>query len=282
MEELYNQLYNDGKYTKTFEDFNVQFGSPEKSEKLYQALNQSGDYTRSFDEFKTQFSIPAKIQDSASADPTAESSQEDTGSKSEEPLSAWQSIKNTFKKAGERIYDVVEFWGTDEGANSGLDIATNSFYSLLSSQEAVDEYAKNNPGWLSEGMGSEKTIDAIKKYKEEQDEGNFATKGLVASAKDGDVGGLIAGGVEALVNAFSSGVYFLGTAGAGVFSEVAAENYITYNEQKAENLGVSLDELIRSGEADNLAPVGLGAVSVGLERFGFGKVLKATAGKNII
>ena len=30
MEELYNQLYNDGKYTKTFEDFNVQFGSPEK------------------------------------------------------------------------------------------------------------------------------------------------------------------------------------------------------------------------------------------------------------
>ena len=83
MEELYNQLYNDGKYTKTFEDFNVQFGSPEKSEKLYQALNQSGDYTKSFDEFKTQFSIPAKIQDSASADPTAES-RKDTGFKSED------------------------------------------------------------------------------------------------------------------------------------------------------------------------------------------------------
>lgn len=281
MEELYNQLYNDGKYTKTFEDFNVQFGSPEKSEKLYQALNQSGDYTRSFDEFKTQFSIPAKIQDSASADPTVES-RKDTGSKSEELLSAWQSIKNTFKKAGERIYDVVEFWGGEEGAGSGLDIATNSFYSLLSSQEAVDEYAKNNPGFMSEGLGSEATIEAIGKYKAEQDESNFATKGLVASAKDGDVGGLIAGGVEALVNAFSSGIYFLGTVGAGVFSEVAAENYITYNEQKAENLGVSLDELIRSGEADNLAPVGLGAVSVGLERFGFGKVLKATAGKNII
>jgi hypothetical protein len=200
----------------------------------------------------------------------------------EEPLSAWQSIKNTFKKAGERIYDVVEFWGAEEGAGSGLDIATNSFYSLLSSQEAVDEYAKNNPGFMSEGLGSEATIEAIEKYKLEQDESNFATKGLVASAKDGDVGGLIAGGVEALVNAFSSGIYFLGTGGAGVFSEDVAENYITYNKQKAENLGVSLDELIRSGEADNLVPVGLGAVSVGLERFGFGKVLKAAAGKNII
>jgi hypothetical protein len=284
MEKLFNSLSEQGKYTKSFEDFQTQFGSKEGQEKLYGALKSSGDYTKSFGDFSNQFfaADPVKTNDSASADPAVESSQEDMGSRSEEPLSAWQSIKNTFKKAGERIYDVVEFWGTDEGANSGLDIATNSFYSLLSSQEDVDEYAKNNPGWMSEGLGSEATIKAIEKYKEEQDESNFATKGLVASAKEGDVGGIVAGTVESLVNAFSSGIYFLGTAGAGVFSEVAAENYITYNEQKAENLGVSLNELIRSGEADNLAPVGLGAVSVGLERFGFGKVLKATAGKNII
>jgi hypothetical protein len=100
MEELYNQLYNDGKYTKTFEDFNVQFGSPEKSEKLYQALNQSGDYTKSFDEFKTQFSIPAKIQDSASADPTVES-RKDTGFKSEDGSSEQidaSDFKNTQEK----------------------------------------------------------------------------------------------------------------------------------------------------------------------------------------
>ena len=284
MEKLFNSLSEQGKYTKSFEDFQTQFGSKEGQEKLYGALKSSGDYTKSFGDFSNQFfaAEPVKTNDSASADPAVESSQEDTGSNLEEPLSAWQSIKNTFKKAGERIYDVVEFWGTDEGANSGLDIATNSFYSLLSSQEDVDEYAKNNPGWMSEGLGSEATIKAIEKYKEEQDESNFATKGLVASAKDGDVAGIVAGTVESLVNAFSSGIYFLGTAGAGVFSEVAAENYITYNEQKAENLGVSLNELIRSGEADNLAPVGLGAVSVGLERFGFGQVLKATAGKSII
>jgi len=52
MEELYNQLNKDGKYTKTFEEFQVQFGTPEKSEKLYSALNQAGDYTKSFDDFK--------------------------------------------------------------------------------------------------------------------------------------------------------------------------------------------------------------------------------------
>ena len=78
MEKLYNQLYKDGKYTKTFEDFQNQFGTPEKSEKLYTALNQAGDYTKSFGDFQAQFNIAGKTNDSASADPNVESSQEDT------------------------------------------------------------------------------------------------------------------------------------------------------------------------------------------------------------
>lgn len=112
MEELYNQLYNDGKYTKTFEDFNVQFGSPEKSEKLYQALNQSGDYTKSFDEFKTQFSIPAKIQDSASADPTVES-RKDTGSKSEDGSSELQDASD-FSTTQEKNTWLEDYFGKNE------------------------------------------------------------------------------------------------------------------------------------------------------------------------
>ena len=80
MEQLYNQLYKDGKYTKTFEDFQLQFGTPETSEKLYTALNQAGDYTKSFDDFKVQFDIAGKTNDSAVADPNAESGKNDTGS----------------------------------------------------------------------------------------------------------------------------------------------------------------------------------------------------------
>ena len=83
MEELYNQLYKDGKYTKTFEDFQNQFGTPEKSEKLYIALNEAGDYTKSFDDFKAQFVLAGKTNDSVIADPNAESEKNDTGSKSE-------------------------------------------------------------------------------------------------------------------------------------------------------------------------------------------------------
>ena len=71
MEKLYNQLYKDGKYTKTFEDFQSQFGTPETSEKLYTALNEAGDYTKSFDDFKAQFNIAGKTSDPVNVEANA-------------------------------------------------------------------------------------------------------------------------------------------------------------------------------------------------------------------
>ena len=284
MEELYNQLYKDGKYTKTFDDFQMQFDTPEKSEKLYTALNQAGDYTKSFSDFQTQFSIAGKTNDSANADPNAESGKSDMGSNSEKPLSAWQSIKNSFLKAGERIGDIGEFWGAEEGMGSALDIATNSTYALLVGQNNIDSFVESvgEDSWLAGGLGTKETLEAIEKYKKEQEESAFETKQITESIKQGDIAGAGAGIVEALVNGISSVAYFLGTAGAGVYSENLAENYITYNEQKAKNLGISMPELIKSGKADNLAPVGLGAISVALERFGLGKVAKVAGGNSIV
>ena len=284
MEELYNQLYKDGKYTKTFEDFQNQFGTPEKSEKLYIALNEAGDYTKSFDDFKAQFVLAGKTNDSAVADPNVESEKNDMGSNSEKPLSAWQSIKNTFLKAGERLGDIGEFWGADEGMGSALDIATNSTYSLLVGQKNIDDFVEKygEDSWVTEGLGTKETLEAIEKYKKEQEESAFDTKQITQSFKEGDIAGVGAGIVEGFINGISSVAYFLGTAGAGIYAENVAENYITYNEQKAKNLGMSLPDLIKSGKADNLAPVGLGAASVALERIGFGKMAKVAGGKDII
>jgi hypothetical protein len=284
MEELYNQLYKNGKYTKTFDDFQMQFGTPEKSEKLYTALNQAGDYTKSFGDFQTQFGIVGKTDDSASVDPNVESGKGDMGFESEKPLSAWQSIKNSFLKAGERIGDIGEFWGAEEGMGSALDIATNSTYALLVGQKNIDSFVEKvgEDSWLVGGLGTKETLDAIEKYKKEQEESAFDTKQITESFKEGDVAGVGAGIVEAFINGISSVAYFLSTGGAGVFAENVAENYITYNEQKAKNLGISMPELIKSGKADNLAPVGLGTVSVALERFGFGKLAKVAGGGSIV
>jgi hypothetical protein len=153
MEELYNQLYKDGKYTKTFEDFNVQFGSPEKAKKLYTALNQSGDYTKSFDEFQKRFITPAKIQDSASADPTAESSQEDTGSNwangSSGQLDSGFVSENNRGKREKRLkeseYDgtVISRMFDDDPNNSFADNVSESFKDFWKGLE------KNNPVFIA-------------------------------------------------------------------------------------------------------------------------------------
>ena len=279
MEKLFKVLSEQGKYTKSFEDFQTQFGSTEGQKKLYGALESAGDYTKSFEDFSNQFfsSDVAKINDSASADPTVESSV--MGFKSEEPLSAWQSIKNSFSNLGEQVGDIYEFWFTDEGANSALDIATNSIFSAISGQDSVDEFAKKygDDSFLGEGLGSEATLEAIKKYEIEKAEFKD-TKGIIESIKDGDVGGVLAGAVNALTSMVGSVAYGAGTLGTGFFSDYVAENYVEFNKLKAENLNVSLDELIKTGKADNAIPVGMGAVSTGLEMLGLGIVAKGAKG----
>lgn len=279
MEKLFKVLSEQGKYTKSLEDFQTQFGSIEGQKKLYGALESSGDYTKSLEDFSNQFfsSDLAKINDSASADPTVESSV--TGFKSEEPLSAWQSIKNSFSNLKEQVGDIYEFWFTDEGANSALDIATNSVFSTISGQDSVDEFAKKygDDSFLGEGLGSEATLEAIKKYEIEKAEFKN-TKGVIESVKEGDVGGVLAGAVNALTSMVGSVAYGAGTLGTGFFSDYVAENYVEFNKLKAENLGVSLDELIKTGKADNAIPVGMGAVSTGLEMLGLGIVAKGAKG----
>ena len=299
MEELYNQLNKDGKYTKTFEEFQVQFGTPEKSEKLYSALNQAGDYTKSFDDFKKQFNVlpegvieltdeqVGKTNDSANADPAVESenntdSQSANGlseSKGAEPISNWQSIKNSFSNMGEQVGDVYEYWFEDEGANAALDIATNSVYSAISGQDTIDDFVKEQgkDSWMAEGLGSEATLEAIKKYEIEQSK-TKRTKGVIESFKDGNIGGVLAGTVNALTSMVGSVAYGAGTLGTGFFMDYVAENYIEYNKLKAENLGVTLPELITSGEADNAIPVGMGALSTGLELIGLGLIGKGVKG----
>jgi len=150
MEELYNQLYKDGKYTKTFEDFQVQFGTPEKSEKLYTALNQAGDYTKSFGDFQTQFSIAGKTNDFANADPSAESGNEGTGFKletgSSEPRDA-SDFDNTQEKdtAFERQFgknEFTDFFGDlyrawDAGTEAGGSV--DEAFDIYKGKEATDE-----------------------------------------------------------------------------------------------------------------------------------------------
>ena len=55
MKELYKKLYESGEYTKSYEEFVSQYGTPDKAQKLYKGLNEAGDYTKSFDEILNKY-----------------------------------------------------------------------------------------------------------------------------------------------------------------------------------------------------------------------------------
>ncbi len=152
MEKLYNALSEQGKYTKSFEDFQTQFGSKEGQEKLYGALESSGDYTKSFEDFSSQFfsSEPAKTNDSASADPAVESNQNSTGSKSVNGFSESRDASdfaNTQEQdtAFERQFgknEFTDFFGDlyrswDAGTEAGSSV--NEAFDVYKGKDATDE-----------------------------------------------------------------------------------------------------------------------------------------------
>lgn len=57
---LYNGLKEDGRYTKSFDEFKSQYSTPEQIERLYTGLKEDGDYTKSIDDFKSQYFNPVK------------------------------------------------------------------------------------------------------------------------------------------------------------------------------------------------------------------------------
>ena len=56
--QLYDQLLNQGQYTKSFEEFQSQFATAGAQQQLYDALNKEQMYTRSLEEFQSQFFTP--------------------------------------------------------------------------------------------------------------------------------------------------------------------------------------------------------------------------------
>ena len=206
----------------------------------------------------------------------------------QDELTSLQSVKNSLINFGEQLYDVVEFWGNPKGDGSGsraaLNIATNTINAFLYGQEEVDAYVKSLDPQSSKAkaLGTKNTLESIKKLEQERSQ-TLQTKGILESAKKGDIGGVLAGSINGITNAIGSIGYLFGTAGTGFFMDYVADNYVAFNKLKAENLGKDLKTLIQEGEADTAIPITMGAISQGLEMVGFGAISrgvgKAFSGK---
>jgi len=224
------------------------------------------------------------VEETAAPDPVSTELQSEAGSLAlqETELTTAQSIKNSFSNMFEQLGDVVEFWGADEGQGSALDIATNTVAASIFGQKKIDDYAARTSDYVSGGLGTEATVEAMKEYEKELAQ-TKRTKGIIESAKEGDIGGMFAGSVNAVTNAIGSIGYTVGTLFTGNVVNYIANNYVEYNKLKANNLNLEVKDLIKQGKADTAAPISMGILSGLLENIGSstmaGSAVKGLAGK---
>ena len=60
LEKLFNVLTREGYYTKSFEDFQVQFNDPVYQDKVYNVVSRDNLFTRSKDEFISKYGVKKK------------------------------------------------------------------------------------------------------------------------------------------------------------------------------------------------------------------------------
>ena len=63
MEDFYNLLKQDGEYTKDYDSFKKDFGSPESQRALYDAYKAEGRVTREFPEWQKKWFSGDKMVD---------------------------------------------------------------------------------------------------------------------------------------------------------------------------------------------------------------------------
>ncbi len=213
-------------------------------------------------------------------------------------VNSWQSFKNQLVNAGEEMGDVLEFWGYgtgdqtveevaakgELGAYSGLNIASAIMWENILGKENAKKYKQNKGFGLNDKnyipSDSEEFAKIIENFEIEKEK-KLPTMTFAEAESIGDYLS-VAGG--AMVNAAGSVVKSLGTLNAGYFAEFFAENFIEANKEKARLEGISLDQLLKEGRAEEGAPMRIAALQAGLERIGLGKQLKSVtrgAGKKV-
>jgi len=64
LEKLYNVLSREGLYTKTFEEFQVQYDDPSYRDRVFKSVSDRGLFTKSKEEFDLKYSLtPQKKKD---------------------------------------------------------------------------------------------------------------------------------------------------------------------------------------------------------------------------
>jgi hypothetical protein len=179
-------------------------------------------------------------------------------------LSAKQSIFNSITNGlGQlsTIDDRAKWLGSY--ISSDIDLVRNLF-----PKETADKILKSASKNLGEATAD---IDKVSSY-------GGKTIGFTELKDRDGLGSKAAGGLAAAFNALSAfgtsaATNYL-TFGVGLATDMIGGSVKSYNEKKAADLGITVDQLIASGNAETLVPASLGVLGYSLERYGIKGVNK--------
>lgn len=165
-QKLWQSLNNSGFYTKSYDEFDKQFSTPDKISKLYTTLNQSGYYTKGADDFNNQFFAPEKknpdgtpahdfshgykpapqdLKDKQSwADLMSGLEKSGTGSNSSPNTNIPSVNFHTDKAASDALNASFKTMRAKQTQKSKLDDPGSEYYVNLAKQR--EAYEKENPG----------------------------------------------------------------------------------------------------------------------------------------
>lgn len=130
IKKLYNGLYADKKYTKSFDEFRKQYSTQEAIDKLYNGLKEDGDYTKDISEFQKQYFSDIKPQKKKLVGSV------DFGASS---LEAGNSLSQSNGEVGGEI-PTIEMYTTPSGEMVGTDPVSIShkYNQLIERQKSKD------------------------------------------------------------------------------------------------------------------------------------------------
>jgi len=105
------------------------------------------------------------------------------------------------------------------------------------------------------------------------------TGSITEGWKQGDVGEMVAGAVNAVGSFGASAFISYATRGAGIYTDFYGRAYENINQAKADELGISLEQLIMTGQDDVRAPLVTAGAAGMLERFGIKGITRALKAK---
>lgn len=194
------------------------------------------------------------------------------GTSDQTPLKFGESVVNSLKNVATRL----------KGFDDRATVLSAGIWENILGKELADAFYENDPIRALFGR-SENAAEATQaSYNEiERLASEYQpTEGVLDNIEKGNFIGLLAGVIDATSSLASSAIVSAPTLGGGLFVDMAGESVAEFNREKAKNLGVSVEQLYESGDAELLVPGTLGVAGAALERVGL-KGVKSAITKNL-